>query len=293
MDFASHQYGREKIKITGPLCRVPAWKTGRLSDLIRSGLGREDLWAFDGNPDLVNRVEVTYYRSKENEPAGKPKAHAVKTGFGDVRETLVIDRDSETVEYVRKIGTGYQAVNRYYVRKKIRDFLDILDSNFLTEMIEEPPDAIEDRRTIPEYWIRVFTKKGRTHRTEGCFDKNGLPAYWPDFIQQVSGLMAVCGSGEMFDRRIYQKTRRRKSDLTFCNVVFESGGRTYCYLADSDDYREGDFVIVPAGPDNHEAVACIVSIEYCSPQKPPFPLEKTKHILRKCEEELLEEILDD
>ena len=95
------------------------------------------------------------------------------------------------------------------------------------------------------------------------------------------------------DRGIYQKTRRRKSDLTFCNVVFESGGRTYCYLADSDDYREGDFVIVPAGPDNHEAVACIVSIEYCSPQKPPFPLEKTKHILRKCEEELLEEILDD
>lgn len=283
----------KKFKITGPLCRVPAWKTGRLSDLIRSGLGREDLWAFDGNPDLVNRVEVTYYRSKENEPAGKQKAHAVKTGFGDVRETLVIDRDSETVEYVRKIGTGYQAVNRYYVRKKIRDFLDILDSNFLTEMIEEPPDAIEDRRTIPEYWIRVFTKKGRTHRTEGCFDKNGLPAYWPDFIQQVSGLMAVCGSGEMFDRRIYQKTGRRKSDLTFCNVVFESGGRTYCYLADSDDYREGDFVIVPAGPDNHETVACIVSIEYCSPQKPPFPLEKTKHILRKCEEELLEEILDD
>lgn len=173
MDFASHQYGREKIKITGPLCRVPAWKTGRLSDLIRSGLGREDLWAFDGNPDLVNRAEVTYYRSKENEPAGKQKAHAVKTGFGDVRETLVIDRDSETVEYVRKIGTGYQAVNRYYVRKKIRDFLDILDSNFLTEMIEEPPDAIEDRRTIPEYWIRVFTKKGRTHRTDGFIKRPG------------------------------------------------------------------------------------------------------------------------
>jgi hypothetical protein len=67
-------------------------------------------------------------------------------------------------------------------------------------------------------------------------------------------------------------------------VEFEDGGRTYCYLADSDDFCEGDLVVVPAGPDNHEAVVRIESIEYHSSESAPFPVEKIKHIQRKYEE---------
>lgn len=61
--------------------------------------------------------------------------------------------------------------------------------------------------------------------------------------------------------------------------------RTYCYLADSDEFSEGDLVVVPAGPDNRETVVRIESIEYHPAEEAPFPLEKTKHILRKFQRE--------
>ena len=79
-------------------------------------------------------------------------------------------------------------------------------------------------------------------------------------------------------------TEKRGGQLTvdtFCNVEFEEGGRTYCYLADSDEYSVGDLVVVPAGRDNHEAVARIESIEYHPAEEAPFPIEKTKRIIRK------------
>lgn len=66
-------------------------------------------------------------------------------------------------------------------------------------------------------------------------------------------------------------------------MVFEEGGRTYCYLADSDDYCEGDLVVAPAGPENREAVVRIESIEYYSEDEAPFPVDRAKHILRKYE----------
>ncbi len=43
-----------------------------------------------------------------------------------------------------------------------------------------------------------------------------------------------------------------------------------------------DFVLVPAAKDNHEAVVEIVDIEYFSEENVPFPVEKTKRIIRKC-----------
>lgn len=70
-------------------------------------------------------------------------------------------------------------------------------------------------------------------------------------------------------------------------VEFEDGGQTYSYLADTDDYEVDDLVVVPAGYDNRETVVRIVSIEYRQPEDAPFPLEKTKHILRKYEKEKL------
>lgn len=41
-------------------------------------------------------------------------------------------------------------------------------------------------------------------------------------------------------------------------------------------------MIVPVGKDNHEAVGKVVNIEYFSKKNVPFPIEKTKKIIRKC-----------
>ena len=47
----------------------------------------------------------------------------------------------------------------------------------------------------------------------------------------------------------------------------------------------GDFVLVPAGGDNHIATVEVVNIEYFSEENVPLPVDKTKRIIRKCTEE--------
>lgn len=44
----------------------------------------------------------------------------------------------------------------------------------------------------------------------------------------------------------------------------------------------GDFVLVPAGKDNHTAIVEVINIEYFSEEVAPLPVGKTKHIIRKC-----------
>lgn len=159
-----------------------------------------------------------------------------------------------------------------------------MDLDAFSEIEGNPPDVVEDPSDHREYTITLYTNHGNTRKVTGMFDRRGLPTDWPEFIDSVYEFMAFYGLGELFNERIYGKAKRRQSDYIFCNVLFEEGGNTYCYLADSDEYCEGDLVVVPAGRDNHKAVVRIEAIEYCSEEDAPFPVEKTKHILRKYED---------
>lgn len=84
---------------------------------------------------------------------------------------------------------------------------------------------------------------------------------------------------------MYGKVKRRTTDYIYCSVVFEEGQKSYYYLTEDDSIKIGDFVLVPAGKDNHEAVVQVVDIEYFSAEDVPLPVEKTKHIIRKCTDE--------
>lgn len=44
----------------------------------------------------------------------------------------------------------------------------------------------------------------------------------------------------------------------------------------------GDYVVVPVGKDNHHSVAEVVKVEYFAEEDVPLPLDRTKHIIRKC-----------
>ena len=74
---------------------------------------------------------------------------------------------------------------------------------------------------------------------------------------------------------------RSEDELIYCSVEFSSGGKTYSYIADTDEYAAGDLVVVPVGQGNRETVARIVSIGHYRPEDAPYPVEMTKHILRK------------
>ena len=74
------------------------------------------------------------------------------------------------------------------------------------------------------------------------------------------------------------------TDFIYCQVAFSRSSYTYSYIADEDIYREGDLVVVPVGPSNDERVVRIERIDYYSADEVPYPVDKTKHIIRKYEE---------
>ena len=84
------------------------------------------------------------------------------------------------------------------------------------------------------------------------------------------------GLGEILDPSIYGKVKRRKSEYIFCSVTFDEGYKSYYNLTDDDSIEIGDFVLVPAGKNNHEAVVEVVNIEYFSEENMPLPIEKQR-----------------
>lgn len=76
-------------------------------------------------------------------------------------------------------------------------------------------------------------------------------------------------------------TGRQPGELIYCSVSFEDGGKTYYYTTTDESIGVGDEVIVPVGADNNELTGVIEDIEYFLPTNVPFPLDRTKMIIRK------------
>ena len=270
-----------KLKVFGSLCGNSLFPDIGLSDIIRKNLGRDDLFLFDGISDEVMRVEIKYHRYSKI----KPKTPPVETRDDyitlDYNESLIIDRKTETMEHISKLSDECQITKTYHIEGGIASLLDGIYDYTFTNFPKRPQDTIDDPLDCKYYMITIFSRLGKKRVISGTYEKYGLPTDWAHFIEYVYKFMMFYEPGELFDEQIYKKVNRRKSDLIFCNVEFEEYGRTYCYLADSDDYAVGDRVVVPAGPDNQETIVVIKSIEYRQPENAPYPVEKTKHILRK------------
>lgn len=73
-----------------------------------------------------------------------------------------------------------------------------------------------------------------------------------------------------------------KTIYHYCGVVFEGGLlQPYHYRTEDTSLKIGDKVVVPVGPQNEECIAQIVSVEQHTRVSVPYPVEKTKYILRK------------
>ena len=175
---------------------------------------------------------------------------------------------------------------KMYVEGGIKDLLDDIDAEELFGNIEgNPDDVIENPLETQEYAITVDFKKGPQRVIQGSYDKKALPESWGGFADEVRHFMMFYGFGEILDPDVYGKVKRSKQDYMYCSVEFEEGYKTYYYISDDDTIEVGDHVVVPAGKDNHHAIVEIVEIEYFPEADVPLPLEKTKHIIRKCTKE--------
>jgi hypothetical protein len=145
--------------------------------------------------------------------------------------------------------------------------------------------VVYDPNESKDYKIRLEYRNKAKRTIEGSYDKKGLPNDFSNFIEKVFNFISFYGLGEIFDPSIYGKLRRRQSEYIFCSVIFDERYKSYYYLTDDDSIEVGDFVLVPAGEDDDETIVEVVKVEYFSKEKAPFPIEKTKKIIRKLTDE--------
>ncbi len=201
----------------------------------------------------------------------------------DYTEHLIIDRESESLEYIQNIGTGYKISRKYEIEGGVENLLENFNTeDFFSHIEGNPVDVIETPNEMKAYKITIHYNKTPPYIIEGSYDKNGLPDDFAYFAETVFDFIRFYGTGEIFDPSVYGKIKRRRSEYIFCSVVFHEGYKSYYYLTDDDTIEIGDLVLVPAGKDNHETVVEVVRIEYFSKETVPLPIEKTKRIIRKC-----------
>lgn len=68
---------------------------------------------------------------------------------------------------------------------------------------------------------------------------------------------------------------------TFIGVLFPYAMQHYHYLTNDDTIAIGDNVVVPVGSENKEVIGRVVSVEKHLRVSAPFPVEKTKYVIRK------------
>lgn len=255
-----------------------------LSDLIRDALGMNDLYVFDGNnkPDRVERITVDYHRITKIKPK-QSLSETTEYVTWDYTEKLILDRESETLEHIQNIGSGCTVSRKMYVEGGVENLLDDIDAEELFGNIEgNPDDVIENPLETQEYAITIDFKKGPRRVIQGTYDKKALPEAWGDFADAVWSFIRFYGFGEILDPSVYGKVKHRKQDYIYCSVEFDAGYKSYYYIADDDSIEVGDYVVVPVGKDNHQSVAEVVKVEFFAEEDVPLPIEKTKHIIRKC-----------
>lgn len=275
-------------KFRGSLCADFNYEGIDLSDLVRDTVGMDDLYVFDGNckPDVINRIALDYHRVTKIKPKEMPEGAIWEFVTWDYTEKLIIDRETETLEHIQNIGTGCKVSRKYEIEGGIESLLEKFDAEDLFSYVEgNSDDVINNPNETKDYKITIDYKKSPQRVIEGSYDRNGLPEDFADFAEMVFEFIRFYGLGEVLDPSVYGKVKRRKSEYIFCSVTFDEGYKSYYYLTDDDSIEVGDFVIVPAGKDNHEAVVEVVNIEYFSEENVPLPVENTKQIIRKCKDE--------
>lgn len=271
-------------KFRGSLCADFDVNGTDLSDLIRETLGMDDLYVFDGNnkPDRVDRITIDYHHVTKIKPK-QPVSESAEYVIWNHSEKLVMDRESETLEYIQNIGSSCIVSRKIYAEGGVENLLDDIDADELFGEIEgNPDDVIENPLETQDYTITIDFKRGQQRVLRGTYDKKALPEAWGDFVSDIREFIYFYSFAEILNPSVYGKVKRRKQDYIYCSVEFYEGYKSYYYITDDDSIEVGDYVVIPVGKDNRHSVAEVVKVEFFAEENVPLPLEKTKRIIRKC-----------
>lgn len=252
---------------------------------------KADKFLFDEtrkNSDRVHRITVKYRcvsRQRIESNSDKTDEYRIL----DYTEHMILDRENATIEYSRNLGDDCIVAQKLYIKRAVEELLDQIDSEMLLGKTKEDVDHFGDNlQEAREYVITFDFEKGSQRVIQGTFDRNGLPEFWSDFASDVCEVIKYYVLGDILNPKVYQKVKHDEADYDYiyCSVAFAEGGKTYYYRArEEDDIEVGDRVEVPVGEWGHETTATVVDVEYFLEDEVPLPVERTKYIIRKSEED--------
>lgn len=278
----------KKYRFNGPLFENQNEDLAYLSFFIRTLLGRMDLFVFDGQAktDRIKKLTLDYNRVTEIPIDRFIFDKNFDRAIWDYKESIIINREENTIEHNKIIGEECKVYQIFEVEGLIDSIFDnFKEENLFKEVKGNPEEAIGIPDEIRKYKITIDYEKKPQRIIEGDFDKRGLPEDFSEFAEILLESLSFYSFEEILNPKFYEKVRRLKDQYIYCSLSFGSGEKTYYYRTEDDEVEEGDLVLVPVGPDNHEAVAFVDKVEYFYKEDVPFPLEKTKFILGKYNEE--------
>lgn len=266
----------KKAYFVGPLISEFVVDGVDLSQLVRDTLNDQTLFVFDDNNyEKIKRITIDYRFTSVIIPADESADIT-----WEYKDHLVIDRQTETIEDTLQLAEQCDVTRKYHVADGISSFLDDLDIETLfTEFNEPEADILPSSEGTAEYEVKVEFYRQEPRIISGKYDKQGLPKDWPEFIESLYAFISFYGFGEMFDKKQYEKTYRKKNDYIFLSVKFGDYGKPYYYLTDDDSIQTGEQVVVPVGDEGAERIVRVSKKQYFQADNVPMSLEKVKSII--------------
>lgn len=266
----------KKAYFVGPLISEFVVDGFDLSQLVRDTLNDQTLFVFDDNNyEKIKRITIDYRFTSVIIPADESADIT-----WEYKDHLVIDRQTETIEDTLQLAEQCDVARKYHVADGISSFLDDLDIETLfTEFNEPEADVLPSPEGTAEYEVKVEFYRQEPRIISGKYDKQGLPKDWPEFIESLYDFISFCGFGEMFDKKQYEKTYRKKNDYIFLSVKFGDYGKPYYYLTDDDSIQIGEQVVVPVGDEGAERIVRVTKKQYFQADNVPMSLKKVKSII--------------
>ena len=148
-------------------------------------------------------------------------------------------------------------------------------------------DGWKDTRVINEtefiaylYELEVEFEDGAVVTHHGAFNRAHIPEKaFKVFIETIQMIIKIFGFGSIVHLDGFMSAIKH-GEVKYCGVEYSNGSRIYHYRTTDLRIDVGDTVIVPVGDNNHEQEAVVVTVEHCRWDNTPYPLEKTKEIIR-------------
>ena len=128
----------------------------------------------------------------------------------------------------------------------------------------------------------VVQKGWPAENTDGTTEKNTLSEKGKENRQKKREAKRKAQLAEQEKRKAYLED---KTIYTYCGVLLSSSCPPYAYRTEDKTIQIGDTVIVPVGKKEREMKGKVVSIGQYSRIAIPYPVEQTKFILRRIEED--------